>query len=88
LVIPVILLFSLTLFLNSKHEQDLFGDAMSRYKEFVRRKAREYWDEMVRTGSLDAVDATGASSRTPQTGTLHETFGSLAAFPFFMLAAE
>ena len=45
------------------NEQDLFGDAMSRYKEFIRRKAREYWDEMVRKGSLDAVDATVAASR-------------------------
>ena len=48
---------------SHRNEQDLFGDAMSRYKEFVRRKAREYWDGMVRTGSLDAVDAAVAASR-------------------------
>jgi hypothetical protein len=49
---------------SHRNEQDLFGDAMSRYKEFVRRKAREYWDEMVRKGSLDAVDATVAAHIT------------------------
>ena len=33
--------------------QDLFGDAMSRYKEVVRRLALKYWDEMVKAGSVE-----------------------------------
>ena len=43
--------------------QDLFGDAMSRYKEDVRRLALKYWDEMVKAGSVDAVRRTIEDSR-------------------------
>ena len=44
-------------------QQDLFGDAMSRYKEDVRRLALKYWDEMVKAGSVDAVRRTIEDSR-------------------------
>ena len=44
-------------------QQDLFGDAMSRYKEVVRRLALKYWDEMVKAGSVDAVRRTIEDSR-------------------------
>ena len=43
--------------------QDLFGDAMSCYKEDVRRLALKYWDEMVKAGSVDAVRRTIEDSR-------------------------
>ena len=43
--------------------QDLFGDAMSRYKEVVRRLSLKYWDEMVKAGSVDAVRRTIEESR-------------------------
>ena len=44
-------------------EQDLFGDAMGRYKEVVRRLAMKYWKEMVNAGSVDAVRRTIEESR-------------------------
>ncbi len=44
-------------------QQNLFGDAMSRYKEDVRRLALKYWDEMVKAGSVDAVRRTIEDSR-------------------------
>ena len=44
-------------------QQDQFGDAMSRYKEDVRRLALKYWDEMVKAGSVDAVRRTIEDSR-------------------------
>ena len=44
-------------------QQDLFGDAMSRYKEDVRRLALKYWDEMVKAGSVDGVRRTIEDSR-------------------------
>ena len=44
-------------------EQELFGDAMGRYKEAVRRLAKKYWNEMVAAGSVDAVKRTIAESR-------------------------
>ena len=44
-------------------EQDLFGDAMSRYKEVVRCLALKYWHEMVDAGSVDAVRRTIEESR-------------------------
>ena len=49
----------------SKHrgEQDLFGDALSGYNEFVRGKAKEYWARMVDAGSIDAVRKTIEASR-------------------------
>ena len=34
-------------------EQDLFGDAMSRYDEVVRSRAQEYWQQMVSLGTVD-----------------------------------
>ena len=39
-------------------QQDLFGEAMSRYKEVVRRLALKYWDGMLEAGSVDAVRRT------------------------------
>ena len=36
-------------------QQDLFGAPLSGYNEFVQRKTREYWAEMVQTGSVDIV---------------------------------
>ena len=44
-------------------QQDLFGDAMSRYKELVRRLALKYWQKMVDEGSVDAVRRTIEESR-------------------------
>ena len=44
-------------------QQDLFGDAMSRYKEVVRRLALKYWQKMVEEGSVDAVRRTIEESR-------------------------
>jgi hypothetical protein len=44
-------------------QQDLFGDAMSRYKEVVRRLALKYWQKMVDEGSVDAVRRTIEESR-------------------------
>lgn len=46
-----------------KKEPDLFGGALSRYKESVRGMAVRFWDEMVRAGSLDAIDRTVEASR-------------------------
>jgi hypothetical protein len=36
-----------------RDEQDLFGDAMSRYDETVRSHACEYWQRMVDLGTVD-----------------------------------
>ena len=46
-----------------KKEPDLFGGALSRYKESVRGMAVRFWDEMVRAGSLDAIGRTVEASR-------------------------
>ena len=46
-----------------KTEPDLFGGALSRYKESVRQLAVRFWDEMVGAGSLDAIDRTVEASR-------------------------
>ena len=48
---------------ENQGQPDLFGDAMSRYKEPVRRLALKYWDSMVRAGSVDAVRRTIEDSR-------------------------
>ncbi|MBQ0050340.1 MAG: IS1634 family transposase [Bacteroidales bacterium] len=37
---------------------DLFGNPLSRYNEFVQRKAQKFWHEMINNGSIDAVKAT------------------------------
>ncbi len=34
-------------------EQDLFGDAMSRFDEIVRSRAMEYWQQMASLGTVD-----------------------------------
>ena len=39
-------------------ESNLFGSPLSRYNEFVQRKANEFWAEMVNNGSIDAVKTT------------------------------
>ena len=44
-------------------EKDLFGNPLSRYNEFVQRKAQEFWHEMVNNGSIDAVKTTMEESR-------------------------
>lgn len=44
-------------------EKDAFGNPFARYNEFVRRKSREFWKEMVDNGSVDAVKATMEESR-------------------------
>ena len=44
-------------------QADLFGNPLSRYNEFVQRKALEFWQEMVNNGSIDAVKATMEESR-------------------------
>ena len=36
-----------------RDEQDLFGDAMSRYDETVRSRACEYWQRMASLGTVD-----------------------------------
>ena len=40
---------------SHQEERDLFGSPFSRYSEFVQRKTREFWGEMVNNGSIDAV---------------------------------
>lgn len=44
-------------------EKDLFGNPLSRYNDFVQRKAKEFWHKMVENGSIDAVKATLEESR-------------------------
>ena len=44
-------------------EKDLFGNPLSSYNEFVQRKSREFWQEMVNNGSIDAVKTTMEESR-------------------------
>ena len=44
-------------------QQDLFGDAMSRYKDVVRHLALKYWQKMLDEGSVDAVRRTIEESR-------------------------
>lgn len=44
-------------------ESDLFGNPLASYNEFVQRKAREFWNEMLSSGSIDAVKATMEESR-------------------------
>ena len=44
-------------------EKDLFGNPLARYNEFVQRKSREFWQEMVNNGSIDAVKTTMEESR-------------------------
>ena len=44
-------------------QPDMFGDALSRYSEVVRRLALKYWKEMVDAGSVDAVRRTIEDSR-------------------------
>ena len=51
-------------YMHEHHGQaDLFGNPFSHYSEFVRRKAKEFWQEMVDNGSIDAVKATMEESR-------------------------
>ena len=44
-------------------EKDLFGNPLSSYNEFIQRKSREFWQEMVNNGSIDAVKTTMEESR-------------------------
>ena len=44
-------------------QEELFGNPLSRYNEFVQRKTREFWHEMVNNGSIDAVKASMEESR-------------------------
>ena len=44
-------------------EKDLFGNPLASYNEFVQRKSREFWQEMVNNGSIDAVKTTMEESR-------------------------
>ena len=51
-------------YLHEHHgQEELFGSPLSRYNEFVQRKAREFWHEMVNNGSIDAVKASMEESR-------------------------
>ena len=51
-------------YLHEHHgQEELFGNPLSRYNEFVQRKAREFWHEMVNNGSIDAVKASMEESR-------------------------
>ena len=51
-------------YLHEHHgQEELFGSPLSRYNEFVQRKAREFWHEMVNNGSIDAVNASMEESR-------------------------
>ncbi len=47
----------LTYLHEHQRESNLFGSPLSRYNEFVQRKANEFWAEMVNNGSVDAVKA-------------------------------
>ena len=44
-------------------EKDLFGNPLSSYNEFVQRKSREFWQETVNNGGIDAVKTTMEESR-------------------------
>ena len=48
---------------ENQHQQDLFGDAMSNYKDIVRRLALDYWHQMVENGNVDAIKRTMEQSR-------------------------
>lgn len=48
---------------ENQHQQDLFGDAISRYKDNVRRLALDFWRKMIDNGSIDAVRRTMDASR-------------------------
>ena len=44
-------------------ELDMFGNVFSKYNEFVQSKTSEYWELMVKNGSIDAVKTTIEESR-------------------------
>ena len=54
---------NLTYMHEHQGEADLFGNPLSRYNGFVQRKAREFWQEMVTGGGIDAVKAAMDESR-------------------------
>jgi transposase len=48
---------------NHQFQKDLFGDPLASYNDFVRRKTAEYWDQMVKNGSIDSVQETLKQSK-------------------------
>ena len=53
----------LTYLYEHKDEQDLFDNPLSRYNEYVQRKTREYWQEILKNGSIDVVKSVVEESR-------------------------
>lgn len=53
----------LTFLHEHQGEQRLLGEPLARYNEFVQRKSREFWTEIVNNGSVDAVKTTMEESR-------------------------
>lgn len=44
-------------------EHRLFGEPLTRYNEFVQRKSREFWTEIINNGSVDVVKTVMEESR-------------------------
>lgn len=44
-------------------EQRLFGEPLAHYNEFVQRKSREFWTEIINNGSVDVVKTVMEESR-------------------------
>jgi len=53
----------LTYLYEHKDEQDLFDNPLSRYNEYVQHKTREYWQEILKNGSIDVVKSVVEESR-------------------------
>lgn len=53
----------LTYLQDHQGEEGLFGDSLASYNEFVQRKTRKFWQEMIENGSIDAVKSTIETSR-------------------------
>lgn len=53
----------LTWLYEHQGEKELFPGSLSQYNDFVRRKTEEFWTEIVRSGSIDAVKKSIEDSR-------------------------
>lgn len=53
----------LTWLYEHQGEKSLFPESLSKYNDFVRRKTAEFWTEIVRSGSIDAVKKSIEDSR-------------------------
>ena len=63
---------------KNQHASDLFGDPGKEFSEYVRMKADEYWERMVRNGSIDKLrksieDSEKKAARLIDTDTMKHT---------------